>query len=228
MAPTLILYGSKARGDARPNSDVDLLYALEGEKLQPPTHASGVSVHRYPKGWLEDSARAGTLFAYHVAFEGVPLEDPEHFIDRLRKMFRAKASYEDEIKIGALVMKLLLEADWGTNFEARRRFFWALRTVLIALSASKGRPVFATTILEALSGVTGVAALIDNREHATFGACHAVGAMVLAKYLPAAVAELEKRGLREVLIASGGIGRDSVRVLEEGVATADIGLAIYL
>jgi hypothetical protein len=226
--PVLLLYGSKARGDARASSDVDLLLALDGEDLQSPTTSHGVSLHRYPKGWLEKSARAGTLFAYHVAFESVALEDPKGFLGHLRSAFQLKSSYQQELQLGALVMKLLLEADWDANFAARQRFFWALRTVLIAASTRHGRPVFAARSLEALAGVKGLAALIEAREDAPFEVCRELGMTLLRRVLPEELMSLTGVALREELMARGGIARDSVRILEESEAIADIGLAIYL
>lgn len=226
--PALILYGSKARGDVHAGSDVDLILAIEGDELHRPTHAHGVSVHRYPKGWLEARARAGALFAWHIVFEGVALEDPDGFLPRLREIFQSKSSYQDELDLGALVLKLLLEKDWGANFEARRRFFWALRTVLIAAAANAGAPVFSSASLEASSGVPGTAALINRRDDADFAACRTVGLAILHKYLPKDFAALEGETLRQMLMERGGIGRDSVRVLEVSEAISDIGLAIYL
>ncbi|KQV64091.1 nucleotidyltransferase domain-containing protein [Caulobacter sp. Root343] len=228
IGPVLLLYGSKARGDARPGSDIDLLLALEGEDLQPPTTTHGVSLHRYPKGWLEKSARAGTLFSYHVAFEGIALDDPDGFIAHLRGLFQLKASYHDERALGARVMRLLLENDWGPNLAARQRFFWALRTVLIAASTRIGSPIFAAPALERLAGVEGVAALIDDREKAGFETCQRLGLQVLSTLSPENLAEPGGQMLRDRLMAEGGIARDSVRILEEGEAIADIGLAIYL
>lgn len=224
----LVLYGSKARGDARSGSDVDLLLALEGEDLAPPTTTQGVSLHRYPRGWLEKSARAGTLFSYHIAFEGIALEDQGDFLGRLRSLFAPKVSYQEELVLGALVMKLLLEKDWGPNFAARQRFFWALRTLLIAASTRAGPPRFAADALERLSGVIGVAALIDAREEAAFEACRRFGLQVLATQTLPELEDLSGPALRDHLMAQGGIARDSVRVLEEGEAIADIGLALYL
>lgn len=226
--PVLVLYGSKARGDARSGSDVDLLLALDGEDLAPPTITHGVSLHRYPRGWLEKSARGGTLFSYHVAFEGIPLEDRGDFIGRLRNLFALKVSYQDELVLGASVMKLLLEKDWEANFAARQRFFWALRTVLIAASTRAGPPKFAADALERLSGVIGVADLIDARDAAPFEACQRIGLQVLAAQALPDLQELSGPTLRDHLMEQGGIARDSVRVVEESEAIAEIGLAIYL
>lgn len=228
MGPALILYGSKARGDSRANSDVDLIFASNGEELGAPSQANGVSVHRYPKGWLEKGAAAGSLFAYHVAFEGSGLEDPQDFLGRLRGLFQRKASYTKDIRIASLVMKMLMERDWTYNFDARRRFFWALRTVLIGASAEVGTPVFSAEPMERLSAINGLAALIQERDTAAFADCRALGTKVLDRYPPTDLVDLRGQSLRDHLMGEGGIARDSVRILEEGEAIADVGLAIYL
>ena len=227
-APVLLLYGSRARGDARLGSDVDLLLALDGEDIASPTATHGVSLHRYPKSWLEKSARAGTLFSYHVAFEGIPLEDQGDFLGRMRALYVPKASYHEELVLGALVMKLLLDKDWEANFAARQRFFWALRTVLISASTRLGPPRFAADALERLCGIPCVAALIDAREAAPFEACQRIGHQVLSTLTGSDFRSPSGPALRDHLMAQGGIARDSVRILEESEAIADMGLAIYL
>lgn len=226
--PVLILYGSRARGESRTGSDVDLLLALADDELRAPTSTRGVSLHRYPQSWLEKSARGGTLFSYHVAFEGLALEDPDDFLGRLRGLFVAKSTYEDELALGALVMRLLLEKDWGANFAARRRFFWALRTVLIANSTRVGAPKFDSDILERQSAIPGVAALINARESAPFEACRRIGLQVIDSLALPSLSDLSGQALRDLLMAQGGIARDSVRVLEEDEAIADMGLLIYV
>lgn len=228
MHPALILYGSKARGDARANSDVDLIFASDGEELGAPSQANGVSVHRYPKGWLERGAVAGSLFAYHVAFEGIGLEDPQDFLGQLRGLFQRKASYAEDMGIASLVLKMLIERDWTDNFDARRRFFWALRTVLIGASAEAGTPIFSAEPMERLSSIAGLAALVQERDIAAFDQCRALGTGVLERYPPAGLIDLQGQSLRDYLMEKGGIARDSVRVIEEGEAIADVGLAIYL
>jgi hypothetical protein len=226
--PALILYGSKARGDARLNSDVDLIFASDDDELGSPSQANGVSVHRYPKGWLEKESVAGNLFAYHVAFEGIGLEDPQDFLSRLRDLFQRKASYAEDIGIAALVLKMLIERDWTHNFDARRRFFWALRTVLIGASAEAGTPIFSAESMERLSAIAGLAALVQERDIANFDQCRALGTRVLERYPPAGLIDLQGQSLRDYLVEWGGIARDSVRVIEEAEAIADVGLAIYL
>jgi len=226
--PVLLLYGSRARGEFRAESDVDLLLALEDGDPGASSTANGVSLHRYPQHWLKASARAGSLFSYHVAFEGVALEDQGDFLGVMRSLYVPKPSYEGDLILGALVMKLLLEKDWGANFAARRRFFWALRTVLIAVSTRVGEPTFASTTLEAKTKISGVADLIDARESAPFDICYRIGSEVLKKFAPSTISGLSGSALRDHLMTLGGIASDSVRVVEEDEAIADMGLAIYL
>jgi hypothetical protein len=177
---------------------------------------------------LEKSARAGTLFSYHIAFEGIALEDHGDFLGHLRSLYECKASYQEELVLGASVMKLLLEKEWEANFAARQRFFWALRTMLIAASTRAGPPKFAADTLERLAGVVGIADLIEAREAAPFDACQRIGLQVLTALAPPELGDLSGEALRDHLMAQGGIARDSVRVVEENEAIAESGLAIYL
>lgn len=224
----MILYGSRARGETRPGSDVDLILAEEGYSINSPRDAHGVSVHSYAKGWLEAEASKGSLFAYHVAFEGVALRDDDGFLTRLRASFRKKMSYAEDTEQAALILRMLLEQDWRDNHEARRRYFWAVRTILICRSAELGTPAFAAASLEALSAIGGLAHHIDSRLEASFAECVAIGMEVLTKFggnLPPA---LQGARLRDYLMALRGIARDTVRIVEEREAIEVGSELIYL
>jgi len=226
MSAVLILYGSRARGETRPGSDVDLILAEEGMSLRPSITRHGISVHLYSQDWLEAEALAGSLFCYHVAHEGISLRDEDGFLERLRQQFRKKASYRAEIETAALILRMLLEKDWGDNLAARRRYFWAIRTILISTAADQNSFLFASTALETFAEIRGLAAHIDAREAATFETCAAFGAQV--SRIIEATPDLRGLPLRDHLIALGGIGRDSVRLIEEREAVEASGLAIYL
>lgn len=226
MASALILYGSRARGEARAGSDLDLILAEDGMSLGHPRAVQGVSVHLYSKDWLEAEARAGSLFTYHVAYEGIALHDDSEFMERLRQAFRKKASYRNEIEIAALVLRILIERDWADSLHTKRRYFWALRTTIISSAADRGKFIFASSALERESGIYGLGTLIDARDHANFEDCVVFGEQVLktAGSLP----NLNGQELRERLVSLGGIARDSVRIVEEPEAIEDQGLTAYL
>ncbi len=226
MGTALILYGSRARGEARSASDVDLIFAKDGMSLESPRIVHGVSVHLYSKGWLEAEAQLGSLFSYHVAYEGIALYDEDDFLKRLQGKFRRRDSYRAEIQTAALILRMLLENDWRDNRDARRRYFWAIRTILISDLADHGAILFASSALEKHAGIPGLAAHIDARDDATFNSCARFGALVLrvAGAMPPLTGEL----LRDHLIALGGIARDTVRVVEEREALELGGLVTYL
>lgn len=227
MRPTLILYGSTARGDARPNSDVDLLLALDTEALEEPSSTKRVSVHRYPKAWLERKAKDGSLFVYHIAHEGLALDDPSDFLLELRAACVLKPSYNEELMTAGLVVKLLTENDWGFNYHAQRRFFWALRTILVTASTRIGAPIYSTDLLERTLGPPGLSELLERRESASFEQCRRVADKIISGFLPNHLLDVEGESLRSILMERGGIARDSVRVVEEGEAISDIGLHLY-
>lgn len=226
MAASLILYGSRARGEARVESDVDLILANDGMSLGRPSSARGLSVHLYSKDWLKAEARAGNLFAYHVAYEGLALSDEDNFLAQLRNAFQKKDSYRSEIDIAVLVLKLMLEKDWDSNLEARRRYFWALRTIAISDAADNGRFIFSSAELELYAGIDGLSSHIDNRDNAVFCDCLDYGSKILDSL--SNVPDLESLQLRNKLLGLGGIARDSVRIVEEEELIEMQSLAVYL
>lgn len=226
MSAALILYGSRARGEARPGSDVDLILAEDGESLRPPRTVHGVSVHLYSKGWLEKEIRAGSLFAYHVAFEGVALHDTDSFLERLRAKFRKKSSYREDAVTAALVLRMLLERDWQDNREARRRYFWAVRTIIISDAADHNTFLFASAALEAHAGICGLGKHVDGRETASFAECADFGPRVL--HFAGALPPWRGKELHVRLLERGGIAYDSVRIVEEREAIEVGNLTVYL
>ena len=123
---------------------------------------------------------------------------------------------------------MLIERDWCDNMEARRRFFWAVRTVLICLSAECGKPIFSSNALEGLSGIFGLAKMIGERARMSFLDCRTLGEKVLERFLSPQKSHLTGEVLRDVLNGLGGIAQDSVRIVEEREAIEEGGLRLYL
>lgn len=216
MSTSLILYGSRARGEAEPNSDVDLILAGPGPGLRRPHVSHGVSVHWYSQEWLVEGALTGNLFVYHVAFEGVPLLDPESFLVKLRESFVQKGSYRKEANEAAMVLKLTMTQSWIHAGAVRRRFFWALRTLLIAEAADKGRPVFSAASLEGVVGLFGIERLIKSRAEADQNTCSKIGCAVLEACDVQDLSNLSDQQLRSVMLQRGGMAADTVKLIEEG------------
>ena len=69
----IVLYGSHARGDAGPDSDVDLLQLVRDS---PHSYTfDRVSVVAYTLEQIQEMTAAGSVFAWHLRTEGVIVED---------------------------------------------------------------------------------------------------------------------------------------------------------
>lgn len=214
MGAVLILYGSRARGEADIESDVDLIFADEGDDIGIPSVTFGVSVHRYSKGWLLKQAREGTLFVYHVAFEGIALCDRDDFLSKLQQDFKKKPSYLEERREALLILRMLLESDWQSNQEIQKRYFWAIRTILISLSADSGDPSFSSACLEKLSEIDGLAAHIRKRTVETYSNCLAMGRRIEKRFGAGIDPSLSGARLHNYLANRGGIAQDTVHLVE--------------
>lgn len=137
-----ILYGSHARGDSGPESDVDILGISESGMISRTEHPP-VIISVYPQKYIMQRARSGDLFTWHIATEGIPLYDAEGLFQRLKAEFRLKTSYAKERKAAAEVGWSLLCSDIPTNSSsAVKAMMYSIRTIAISKLAERKTPAF--------------------------------------------------------------------------------------
>jgi hypothetical protein len=104
FARAVLLYGSRARGDDRPDSDIDVLQILR--TAQPSRAVEEIMLSSYTLPQLQKMAQQGSLFIAHVVTEAIPLHDPEGLLANLRRFYRpANYSYFlDEITWAAQLL----------------------------------------------------------------------------------------------------------------------------
>lgn len=172
MIEALILYGSKARQDHDRFSDTDLLGITHNSKIMKTFDDRGISLHLYPFEWLIQKSRDGSLFLLHLSNEAVPLFDPGFLLDNIKQRFVFKNSYIDEIEAGFRICSAItqINADRFDDF-IRRKYFWGLRTSLIAVAAQERLSIFSAKRLEEFSGIHGLALHIQTRDSAPLPEC---------------------------------------------------------
>lgn len=159
----VVLFGSRARGDAGPDSDVDVLL-ISTERKTRHTAMGNVSVYLYPWAALLRKAAAGDLFVCHIVREARPLHDPDDRLGVLRDAFRFKDSYADEIgQASDLAWYIVHNFRNMPGAVATKRIAWCVRTILIARTAEQHCPVFAADELARYSGTANVRRLIAQK-----------------------------------------------------------------
>lgn len=92
----IILFGSFARGECVPGSDIDLLIVLRESnipflkripKYMPSHFPVGVDVFPYTEGELKEMFRSGNFFIKRVLEEGIEVFCKEEDIDRAGEVF---------------------------------------------------------------------------------------------------------------------------------------------
>lgn len=161
---SLVLFGSRAREDNDCRSDIDLLLiTAEGNPRQVKT--GSVSLSFYPLDVLLDKAKGGDLFVLHLIREGRLLTGSPDPMERIKKSFRQKPSYDKEIH-SAVDLGWLISR-FGSEFDdklVQRRISWCVRTILIAKSVQGGCPTFSSEKLNALFPSLAVVRLIRQKD----------------------------------------------------------------
>lgn len=163
MLLSLVLFGSRARGDYRMRSDVDLLGITEAwRKTDAPYR--GTAMYLYDFDYLLKKAALGDLFVCHLVKEGRLLHDTIGTFDRINSEFRYKEEYSAEIKCGSAIIRFLIaNVKDLSSTELRKRLVWAIRTILIGRSAENKKAVFSSQALSKFSELKALAGVIDNR-----------------------------------------------------------------
>ncbi|KAF2405785.1 hypothetical protein SAMN04490179_4083 [Pseudomonas antarctica] len=142
---SMALYGSRARNDHTLSSDTDLFAITNDDRYRMVFHGA-TNVACYPFDLAMSRAEGGDLFFLHIVREAVVIYDPDSSFDRVRSAFKLRPNYNIDIsRASDLGFALLLNIENFKNyFYINKRLVWCLRTILIALSAERGTPVFST------------------------------------------------------------------------------------
>ena len=142
-----------------------------------------LSFHVYPLWWLmREAGWTAHYFLLHITKEAAPIYDPKQRFTLIRNTFRFKKLTRVQIEAGLRIIAAL-DALVAADFTARvrTRYFWGLRTSVLAAAAEMRRPCFSGAALEAFIDVAGMANHIRNRKLESFEACKLFGALVTVK-----------------------------------------------
>ncbi|ATW03226.1 MAG: nucleotidyltransferase domain-containing protein [Parasphingorhabdus sp.] len=161
-AIAVALFGSRARGDHKPESDTDILLVVT-EGTARVTTSGTVSLSIYPIDDLATRAQRGDLFTGHLVIDAQPLYDPTGFIPQLRGLWKPKDDYSLEIRRASdLATFLMLHQNiLAAPAFSSRRIAWCVKTILIAHSVAAGRPAYSDHDLASLAGDVNLLRLLE-------------------------------------------------------------------
>lgn len=214
MLLSLVLFGSRARGDHRLSSDVDLLGVVEGGQIMDEVASRGASFYRYPVATLMEKAKGGDLFVLHLVKEGKVLHDTAGIFENIANSFVYKKSYASEIREASAVAWLItLRPNVLGLRKNRKRLVWAIRTMLIAHAAQQGSAVFSSAALSDYAGMPELKVAIDRRFTVNSGNLISIAEAVANSFGVSQVDlawPINKRDQLELVASAGSIGKATV------------------
>lgn len=139
----LILYGSYARGDERPESDIDVLQLVNRPR---PFYQKGqLSVSVYTEDHLRLLAEAGSLFILHLVLEGRVISDQAGALSGILAAYRNPESYESlrgNLRIAASILDVNHATFQRYPAALIRLALYLLRTELYIRCCENGKALF--------------------------------------------------------------------------------------
>lgn len=139
MTNLLISFGSRARGDADPYSDIDLLEVFDEQPS-----FSERDILQMPRDRFLAASRSGSLFVKHLFSEGKLVHGDQAKLDFFKRSWLPASSYRSEIESNRDLLELLSYVPGNqAGFNAAVDILiCALRSILIRLAAEEGEYLF--------------------------------------------------------------------------------------
>lgn len=161
---TLILYGSHARKDNGPASDIDLLGVTDGSSIKI-EEINKTNLSTYSLNHIIKKAQQGDLFVLHVVKEGKPLYDSDKYFDMIKENFKYQDNYEETIRQASDFGWFLYQNYYGFKDGGlvNKKIAWCVRTILIAKAAEKRTPIFSAEALSDFSEASVTMRIIKRK-----------------------------------------------------------------
>jgi|WetSurMetagenome_2_1015567.scaffolds.fasta_scaffold22076_3 hypothetical protein len=166
---SLMIYGSCARGDNEPYSDVDIL-ALHSESYYKMNAHNKLNIVYYSCELLQKRMQSGNLFCLHLVKEGKIIHDTNNILKNILEKFEYKESYEKEIKEASELCWTLMKfaEDFDNLFYFNKKLAWCVRTIIIAKSAEQKTPVFSKNDLSNFINDKSILSIIGAKDSDKF------------------------------------------------------------